>query len=58
MSIAEAAERLGVHRLTVNHMIANGTLRASKLVGRSGSRGRVVIRVSDVEKMLDETAVS
>lgn len=47
----EAAAELHVDVQTVDRLIARKKLRASKL-GR-----RVVIRVADIEKMLDATAV-
>ncbi len=46
VSRAEAADALSVDIQTVDNMIADGRLRASKL-GR-----RVVIRIVDIEKML------
>ena len=57
VSIAEAAQQLGVSPATISHMIADGRLRASRLVGRAGTRGRVVVHVSDLLKLLEDTAV-
>jgi excisionase family DNA binding protein len=47
VSIAEAAEMLGVHADTITRMIRTGKLRAVK-VDR-----RVLIRVADIHAMLD-----
>lgn len=57
ISIAEAAQRLGVSPATISHMIADNRLRASRLVGRAGTRGRVVVHASSLTELLDETAV-
>ena len=48
ISIAEAAETLGVVPLTISRLIKAKKLRASK-IGR-----RVIIRVADIDKYLDE----
>jgi excisionase family DNA binding protein len=50
VSTDEAAEMLGVNPQTVARQIARKKLRASR-VGR-----RVVIRVADIEKMLEANA--
>jgi excisionase family DNA binding protein len=54
ISIEEAARRIGVCGRTVREMIADKRLRASRIVGRGGKRGRIVIRVSSLEKLLDK----
>jgi excisionase family DNA binding protein len=57
VSIAEAAQLLSVSPATISHMIADKRLRASRLIGRAGTRGRVVVHVADLVKLLDDTAV-
>ena len=52
VSRAEAADALSVDIHTIDNMIADGRLRASKL-GR-----RVVIRILDIEKMLTACEVA
>jgi excisionase family DNA binding protein len=52
VSRAEAADALSVDIQTIDNMIADGRLRASKL-GR-----RVVIRIIDIEKMLTACEVA
>jgi len=52
VSRAEAADTLSVDIQTIDNMIADGRLRASKL-GR-----RVVIRIVDIEKMLSACEVA
>jgi excisionase family DNA binding protein len=52
VSRAEAADALSVDIQTIDNMIADGRLRASKL-GR-----RVVIRIVDIEKMLTACEVA
>jgi excisionase family DNA binding protein len=52
ISRAEAADALSVDIQTIDNMIADGRLRASKL-GR-----RVVIRIVDIEKMLTACEVA
>ncbi len=57
VTIADAAKRLSVSPSTIRAMIADKRLRAVHIVGRSGTRGRVVIRVADLEALLShETA--
>jgi excisionase family DNA binding protein len=57
VSIAEAARRLGVSSVTISRMIDGKQLKASRLVGRAGSRGRVVIQVSGLIKLLEANEV-
>jgi excisionase family DNA binding protein len=52
VSRAEAANALGVDIQTIDNMIADGRLRASKL-GR-----RIVIRIVDIEKTLTACEVA
>ena len=52
VSRAEAADALSVDIQTIDNMVADGRLRASKL-GR-----RVVIRIVDIEKMLTACEVA
>jgi excisionase family DNA binding protein len=51
ISRTDAADALSVDIQTIDRLIAAKKLRASKL-GR-----RVVVRIADIEKMLDATAV-
>jgi excisionase family DNA binding protein len=51
LSPAEAAEALGVHVDTIGNWIKSGRLRASK------PDRRVLILVSDIEKMLNEKRI-
>jgi excisionase family DNA binding protein len=57
VSIEEAARRISVSPATVHHMIDDGRLRASRIVGRAGTRGRVVVHVASLVKLLDATRV-
>jgi excisionase family DNA binding protein len=57
LSIAEAAQQLGVSPRTIAYMIDDGRLRASRIVARAGSRGRVVIHVASLKTLLDATEV-
>ena len=58
VTIAEAAKRLSVSTTTIRAMIADKRLPCTRIVGRSGTRGRIVIRVTDLEALLtgDEVA--
>lgn len=47
LSVAEAAEKLGVHRTRVNQLIDSGDLPATR-IGRS-----FVVREADLEKVKD-----
>jgi excisionase family DNA binding protein len=57
ISVDEAAKRLGVSPATIGHMIEDRRLTASRLVGRAGKRGRVVVHVASLGKLLKETLV-
>jgi len=50
LSVAEAAEKLGVHRTRINQLIGSGDLPATR-IGRS-----YVIREADLEKVKDRPA--
>ena len=50
LSVAEAAEMLGVHRTRINQLIDSGDLPATR-IGRS-----YVIREADLEKVKDRPA--
>jgi excisionase family DNA binding protein len=43
VSVAEFAELTGVHPATVRRRIADGTLKAKKLVGKDNAFGRILI---------------
>jgi excisionase family DNA binding protein len=58
VSIKEAARRLNVSPATVGHMIEDKRLAASRLVGRAGRRGRVVVHVPSLVKLLSDTRVT
>jgi excisionase family DNA binding protein len=58
VTIADAAKRLSVSPSTIRAMIADNRLRAVHVVGRSGTRGRVVIRVADLEALLSHEAAA
>jgi excisionase family DNA binding protein len=51
ISIPEAAGRLGIGETTLRAMIDGGILPAVR-IGLPGKRGRVVVRVSDLDKLL------
>jgi excisionase family DNA binding protein len=57
VSIKEAARRLGVSPDTISNMIAGQRLKASRLVGRAGTRGRVVIPVAALVAYLEANEV-
>jgi hypothetical protein len=57
ISIDAAAECIGVCPRTVREMIADKRLCASRLVGRAGKRGRIVIPIASLVKLLDDTRV-
>jgi excisionase family DNA binding protein len=57
ISVDEAAKRLGVSPATIGHMIEDRRLIASRLVGRAGKRGRVVVHVASLVKLLKLTEV-
>jgi hypothetical protein len=58
ISVAEAPRRLSVSPAIVAHMIEGKRLIASRLIGRAGKRGRVVVHVASLVKLLNETRVS
>jgi excisionase family DNA binding protein len=51
ISIPEAAGRLGIGETTLRAMIDGGILPAVR-IGLPGKRGRVVVRVGDLDKLL------
>jgi hypothetical protein len=58
VSIEEAARRLSVSPATIGHMIHDKRLlTASRLIGRAGARGRVVVHVASLVKLLKSTEV-
>jgi excisionase family DNA binding protein len=57
VSVEEAARRLSVSSATIGHMIHDKRLTASRLIGRAGARGRVVVHVASLVKLLKSTEV-
>lgn len=59
VTIAEAAKRLSVSTTTtIRAMIADKRLPCTRIVGRSGTRRRIVIRVTDLEALLTSDEVA
>jgi excisionase family DNA binding protein len=52
LNLPEVAERLGVSLSHVKHLVNNGVLHSTTLPGRSGTRGRRVVRIADVDALL------
>jgi len=52
LSVREACRRLNVSENTLRAMIADGRLPYRRIIGRSGTRGRIVIREADVDDLL------
>jgi len=52
LTVAEAARRLSVSVSTIRAMIADKRLPCVRLVGRKGSRGRVLVRTADLDALL------
>lgn len=52
LTVAEAARRLSVSVSTIGAMIADKPLPCVRLVGRKGSRGRVLVRTADLDALL------
>jgi len=57
LTLPEAARRLSVSASTIRAMIADGRLPIVRIVGRKGSRGRVLIRTADLDTLLDDMRV-
>ncbi len=57
VSISEACQRVGVGQTTMRALLDSGRLPFSR-IGLPGKRGRVVIRVSDLDKLLTDTRVA
>ena len=57
LTVAEAAPRLSVSVSTIRAMIADKRLPCVRLVGRKGSRGRVLVRTADVDALLRDPPV-
>jgi excisionase family DNA binding protein len=57
VSVDEAARRLSVSPATIGHMIDDKRLIASRLIGRAGTRGRVVVHVASLINLLNSTEV-
>ena len=58
LTVAEAARRLSVSVSTIRAMIADKRLPCVRLVGRKGSRGRVLVRTADVDALLCAPALT
>jgi excisionase family DNA binding protein len=56
--IPEACRLLGVGPTTLRAMIADRRLIASRLTGRPGSRGKIVVHVSALKALLKDTRVT
>ena len=56
VTIAEAARRLSVSPTTIRAMLTDKRLPCTRIVGRSGTRGRLVIRVADLDALLTGAA--
>lgn len=52
LTIPEAAKQLSVSVSTIRAMIADGRLKCARIIGRKGTRGRVVIRTPDLDALL------
>ncbi len=52
LTVAEATRRLSVSVSTIGAMIADKRLPCVRLVGRKGSRGRVLVRTADLDALL------
>ena len=52
LTVAEAARRLSVSASTIRAMIADKRLPCVRLVGRKGSRCRVLVRTADLDALL------
>jgi excisionase family DNA binding protein len=57
LTVAEAAPRLSVSVSTIRAMIADKRLPCVRLVGRKGSRGRVLVRTADLDALLRDPPV-
>jgi len=57
LTVAEAARRLSVSVSTIRAMIADKRLPCVRLVGRKGSRGRVLVRTADLDALLRDPPV-
>ena len=55
--VAKAARRLSVSVSTIRAMIADKRLPCVRLVGRKGSRGRVLVRTADLDALLRDPPV-
>ncbi len=58
LTLKEAARRLSVSVSTIRAMIADGRLPIVRLVGRKGSRGRVLVRTADLDALVKDLALS
>jgi hypothetical protein len=57
VSIAQALELVPFGETTLRALMDNGRLPFSRISALPGKRGRVAIRVSDIDKLLTATAV-
>jgi excisionase family DNA binding protein len=55
VSVEEAARRLSVSPATIGHMIDDKRLTASRIIGRAGTRGRIVVHVASLVNLLKST---
>ena len=54
--IPEACNMIGIGETLLREMMGDGRLRFSR-IAKKGKRGRILIRVADLEKLIDKTAV-
>lgn len=54
--IPEACRMISVGETLIREMMSDGRLRYSR-IAKKGKRGRILIRVADLEKLIDKTAV-
>jgi hypothetical protein len=56
VAIPEACHMIGVGETLLREMMTDGRLRYSR-IAKKGKRGRILIRVADLDKLIDKTAV-
>ena len=57
LSPAEAAALAGVSLSTLRQWLDNGTLPCTRLAGRQGTRGRILIARSDLDRVLSGESI-
>ena len=56
LTIPEAARRLSVSVSTIRELIRSKRLPFVRIVGRAGSRGRVLVRTADLDALISGAA--